>query len=185
MTTIEPDDPRVVRASSAVLAVADSLEASGNALAPSATLAAAETRGYFTPDEDDGIRTRYRTYLAGRGALLTALSEMTEAGADEEADWPARLPAFSVALAAACLLLTGAREVIESADRSRLLRKKLDEADPRRGIPRKTFARIYRAATHPRRLALFQQALKFGSPSVLLPRSGAGVSQSIERQREA
>lgn len=161
MTTMDPGDPRVVRAASAVLAVAGSLEADGAAPADPETLAAAEARGYFTPGEDEGVRTRYQAYLAGRAALLTALMAMEEACGTKEDQWSGRLPAFAVALAAGGLVRLGSGELIAAASRSRLLRKKLDEADTRRGIPRKTFARIYRAATHPRRLARFHEALAF------------------------
>jgi hypothetical protein len=142
-----------------VLAVAGSLDAGGAVPADPATLAAAGARGYFTPGEDEAIRARYRAYLAGRAALLEALASMEEAsGGDDRAD---RVPALVVALAAACLLLRGARELIGAAGGSRLLRKKLDESDPLRGIPRKTFAGLYRDATRPRRLLRFHEVLEF------------------------
>lgn len=162
MNPIEPDDPRVVRAAAAVLAVDGSLDTlQAGAPADAAMLAAAEGRGYFTPAEDERIRVHYQGFLGGRAALLESLSAMREACGSKENQWLERLPAFVVALAAACLLLRGARELVEIADTSRLLRKKLDEADLRRGIPRKTFARIYRAATDRRQLARFYEGLAF------------------------
>ncbi|MCH7227072.1 YiiX/YebB-like N1pC/P60 family cysteine hydrolase [Haloferula sp. A504] len=156
MTTPHPDDPKVARAAAAVLAAADSFE---GAPASPEVLAAAGARGYFTPGEDERIRVRYRSFLAGRAALLEALASMEESCGSKENQWLERLPSFVVALAAATVLLRGARETIETALTSRLLRKKLDEADPCRGIPRKTFTLIYRAATRPRRLLQFHDAL--------------------------
>lgn len=156
-TTIHPDDPAVAHAAAAVLAAVDSFEGGP---AGREVLAAAEARGYFTPGEDERIRARYRSFLAGRAALLEALAGMEKSCGSKENQWLQRLPAFVVALAAACVLLRGARQTIEIARTSRLLRKKLDEADACHGIPRKTFTRIYRAATNPRRLLQFSDALE-------------------------
>jgi hypothetical protein len=66
-----------------------------------------------------------------------------------------------VALLAACLLARGTRAWIAPASRSRLLRRKLDEADRAGGLPRKSFARLYRATTDPRRLRQLGEALAF------------------------
>jgi len=161
LTPIPANDPRVARAAAAVLAAADSLAAAGAAPADPRMLAAAERRGYFIPEEDEAIRARYRGFLAGRAALLGALESMESACGSDSRRWSGRLPALAVGLAAACLLLAGSRDLILSARGSRLLRKKLDEPDTRRGIPRKTFARLYRGATHPRRLVRFREALEF------------------------
>jgi hypothetical protein len=66
-----------------------------------------------------------------------------------------------VALAASALLVRRTREMIALAGRSRLLRKKLDEADAFHGLPRKTFTQLYRATTSIRRLAKLRDALGF------------------------
>jgi hypothetical protein len=126
-----------------------------------AMLAAAEARGYIAPDEDEEIKIRYTQYLSVRSALLSLLGAMEPASGRNAEQWQRDLPRFTAAFAAACLLLRGALGLVARAGRSRLLRKKLDEADVLRGIPRKTFAGIYRASTDTSRLHRFREAADF------------------------
>ncbi len=124
-------------------------------------LAGAAARGYLTPAEDEAIRVRYAQYLSVRAALLAALSSAEDACSRAAGGWAARLPAFCVALAAACLLLRQTRGLAPQALACPLLGRKLDEPSPCHGIPRKTFARMLRAATDPVRLLRFRKAATF------------------------
>jgi hypothetical protein len=128
---------------------------------PPAMLAAAEARGYIAPDEDEEIKIRYTQYLSVRTALLSVLGGMEPASGKDAAQWKRDLPRFATAFAAASLLLRGALGLTAQAERSRLLRKKLDETDALRGVPRKTFAGIYRASTDTTRLHRFREAADF------------------------
>jgi hypothetical protein len=124
-------------------------------------LAGAEARGYFDPVEDEEIKLRYAQYLRVRAVLLEVLALMEEASGADGRSWEGRLAPFVTAFAAACLLVRGSRALARQAGASRLLRKKLDEGDPARGVPRKTFAAIYRASTDTPRLARFRAAADF------------------------
>ncbi len=150
-------DARVRQGARTVLGAADAARA-GLALP---FLAAAAERGYFTPGEDEIVRLRYSQYLAARAALLSTLSTLEQACSPAAGGWQARLPAFTVAFAAACLLLRQARGLAGPAAREPLLSRKLDEASQGHGLPRKTFARMFRATTDPVRLLQFRQAADF------------------------
>jgi hypothetical protein len=157
MQRADTDDSDLRRAA---LVLAAAAPASEVIFAP-AMLAAAEARGYIAPDEDEEIKIRYTQYLGVRAALLSLLGGMEPAGGRDAGQWKHHRPRFTAAFAAACLLLRGASGLVNQAVRSRLLRKKLDEADALRGIPRKTFAGVYRASTDTSRLHRFREAADF------------------------
>jgi hypothetical protein len=148
---------------------------------PPAMLAAIEARGYIAPDEDEEINLRYAQYLSVRTALLSLLGGMEPASGRSAEEWKRDLPRFTVAFGAASLLLRGALGLVAQAGRSRLLRKKLDEADVLRGIPRKTFAGIYRASTDPSRLHRFREAADFyyGHRNEIQVLAGNGVLDQV------
>ena len=150
-------DTRVRQGARTVLGAADAARA-GLALP---FLADAARRGYFTPGEDEIVRLRYSQYLSARAALLSALGSLEQACSPAAGGWRARLPAFTVAFAAACLLLRQARGLATLAAREPLLAAKLDEASQGHGIPRKTFSRLFRATTDPARLLRFREAADF------------------------
>jgi hypothetical protein len=150
-------DPRVREGARTVAAAAP--EARAGVVLP--FLEASSARGYFTPDEDEAVRVRYAQYLGVRGALLSTLAELEQACAPARGGWARQLPAFAVAFAAACLLLRQARGLAALAGVYPLLARKLDEASPLHGIPRKTFTALYRATTDPLRLARFRDAAEF------------------------
>lgn len=154
-TLAADENARVSGAARAVLAAA-------RIPAPGETwifLAEADQRGYFTPSEDEQIRSAYATYLATRASLIDVVAALEPECRSAADDWRLRRPAFAVTLAAAALLAQGSRRALSLGKQSRLLRKKLDEPDPHRGVPAKTFARLYQAATTPHRLAKLYEAL--------------------------
>jgi hypothetical protein len=154
-----PDHDPLVRAARTVLAVASATPAAGPLGPDWEFLAEANTRGYLTPPEDTTVRTRYAGYLASREALARVITSLEPICGSNPARWQEQLPAVAITLAAAATLAAGSRATIALAQTSRLLRKKLDEPDSAFGIPPKTFARLYRASTSPRRLALLFEAL--------------------------
>ena len=151
----------VARGVSAVLAVAGALPDELGLREELASVAAAVARGYFLPDEDALVRRRYVGYLSLRAALLETLGDLAAMAGRGRIQWQQRLPVFTTAFAAACVLMRANRFVIDLAGDKPLLWKKLDEADVVAGIPRKTFTTIYRAATSPANLRRFLAASDF------------------------
>ena len=159
-TALDSTDPRVQRAATSVLGAAtpETLGAPGEI---AAIVDKSRDRGYFLPDEDDAVRVRYSRFLGTRSVLLSTLAAMESVAGGRDSEWERRLPAFAVALVATCQIARGSRDWIALAATSRILRKKLDEADSRHGVPRKTFARLYRSGTDTSRKLHFQHAVAF------------------------
>lgn len=157
---LDPADPRIQRAATAVLG-ATNPEIFDAPAEIAEILDKSRDRGYFLPDEDDAIRVRYSRFLASRSVLLTTLAAMESVAGGRDAEWQRRLPAFVVALASTCQLVRGSRGWIGLASTCRPLRKKLDEPDARHGVPRKTFARLYRSSTNTSRKFHFQHAVRY------------------------
>ncbi len=113
--------------------------------------ARARRRGYFTPGEDDAVRARFAQYLTAREGLrqtiheLAPLAEQYQSAPDREG----QLRGFLLGYTAACLLVHGGRHLIEQWSADAIIRRKLDEAEPRYRIPRKQYTAIYRGVTSP------------------------------------
>lgn len=118
-------------------------------------------RGYFLPDEEESIRRKYHGFLATRAALLEVLEELAGAAGNGRVDWCQRLPVFATAFATACLLMRANRFLVDLAADRPVLWKKLDEADARSGIPRKSFTAVYQAMSRPANLRRFLMAADF------------------------
>jgi hypothetical protein len=142
----------LARSTAAMLAASRALPRHGDLHAELACVEAASARGYFLPDEDELIRLRYSQYLGLRAALLETFSELEAVAGITEMAWRNRLPVFAAAFAAACLVSRADRYVVELAAERPVVWKKLDEEDPRSGIPRKTFTGIYKSVSHPANL---------------------------------
>jgi hypothetical protein len=99
-------------------------------------------RGYFTPLEDDLVRAWFARYLTARGALLEVIADLRNEAGDD-------LRVFAVAHAAACLAVGAARFLVDEFATDPVVRRKLDEAEPRHRIPRKQYTVIYRSLTSP------------------------------------
>jgi len=111
----------------------------------------AEARGYFNPTEDERLRDTYTRYLAIRTALWDVIQSLpypakrvqrAPAAATEE-DWRG----FSIAFCAAELIVRTGEYLIDLARDRPLIWRKLDEADQRYGLKRKSFTRLYRQLT--------------------------------------
>jgi|TARA_B110000037_G_scaffold222744_1_gene299244 hypothetical protein len=123
---------------------------------------AAQERGYYLPDEDDRLRNVFANYLEIREALKAALARV-EPWIDKKdgLSFEDRLRAFVIGFTAACLLLRSGSYVIRIAEGRPVVAQKLDEAEPRFGIARKSFTEIYRAQSSVQRMWKFFMAWRF------------------------
>ncbi len=119
-------------------------------------------RGYFLPDEDEQVRGLFARYLRTRAALKETLEEMrplllgrNQVTGDE------RLKVFAVAFCTACMLMRCGRYLVDSFGRDKVIWKKLDEAEPRYGIPRKQYTKVYRSLSSPRNNWIFLAGLGY------------------------
>lgn len=121
----------------------------------------AEERGWFTPDEDERIRTRYGQYLSARMALLATLQQIEGMLQGLQRGWADHLPYFATAFAAASLMVRGSSFIVELARSRPVVWKKLDEPEQRFGLPRYTFTALHKATTDLKRRRQFREAVAF------------------------
>ena len=112
----------------------------------------AASRGYFTPDEDDRVRTRFAQYLTARAGLLQTIQELRPLALDSNGlviEGQTRVKAFAVAHASAALLVRAGRFIVDRFATNSIVQRKLNEAEPRLGIPPKQYTAIYKSLTDP------------------------------------
>ena len=107
----------------------------------------AQERGYFTPEEDETLRAAYSNYLGVRASLWEMVDDLLSyvdlPRQFKKGDWQSHLRAFAISFAGASLLVRSGYYLIDAAKNSPIVRDKLDEAEPRYGIERKQFTKIY------------------------------------------
>lgn len=122
----------------------------------------ASERGYMTPDEDDIVRTLFAKYLTSRAALIQTIEDLRPLATREvnkqNPDYP---EVFIVSYAAACLLMRAGYLLVDTFRKDAIVVKKLNEAEPRFGIPRKQFTKIYRSSTSPLNVWGFLEASRY------------------------
>ncbi len=127
-----------------------------------ARLEEARKRRYFLPDEDDLIRTRFSNYLTTRAALQSVLNDLRPYVFAEAKEAKPRHPeVFLLAFCTACMLIRSGRFLVETCKNDRVLWRKLDESEPRYGIPKRQFTQIYRSLTSPRNILIFREAIRY------------------------
>ena len=112
---------------------------------------AAEARGYYNPVEDERLRETYTRYLAIRSALWEIIQSLPDPAKrvqrDPEAathdDWRG----FAIAFCSAELIVRTGEYLIDIARDRAIVWRKLDEADSRYALDRKSFTRLYRQLT--------------------------------------
>ncbi len=133
---------KVLGAARAVAALAPAVMAIQACPAEMAAARRAAGRGYFTPLEDDLVRAWFARYLTARAALLEVIADLRKEADDD-------LRVFAVAHAAACVVVGAARFLVDEFATDPVVRRKLDEAEPRHRIPRKQYTAVYRSLTSP------------------------------------
>jgi len=155
-------DTLIARAAQTVAAIAPTLPTFDSIQAVLKANEEVNCRGYFLPDEDEQVRALFAHYLTTRAALNETLQELRPHALNELGQSkPARPELFVVSYFTACLLMRVGRFLVDSFRKQPVVWKKLDEAEPRFGIPKKQFTRVYRSLTSPRNVWVFLEASRY------------------------
>jgi len=123
---------------------------------------AAESRGYYDPLEDERLREAYARYLGVRVAIWQMIRRLKpyfkkfKSGQTQLSDTDHQ--AFGVAFCGAEIIVRTGEYLIGLAHERDIVWKKLDEAELRYGLKRKSFTRLYRQLTSAFRMHGFYQA---------------------------
>lgn len=115
----------------------------------------AQERGYYLPDEDERLRETYLRYLSGRSVLWQMIDDLSPFLKSKD------LRIFGLAFCAASILMRSSSYLIGLAKERPVVLAKLDEAEPRYKLPRKTLTKIYRYLSSPRNRWRYRQARDF------------------------
>jgi len=150
------DAARVLRASYAALPSPEDMDALIK------DSCAAEERGYYDPIEDERLRETYTNYLGVRVAIwqmIRSLRPIFNRSVVKGALLTREQhQAFGAAFCGAEIIVRTGEYLIGLARERDLVWKKLDEAEPRYGLKRKSFTRLYRQLTSAFRMFGFYQA---------------------------
>lgn len=120
-----------------------------------ADAAAAQQRGYYLPDEDERLREVYVRYLGARAGLWTMINEFRHHLNGKD------LRIFGLVFCAASCLTRSGAFLVELARDKPVVWRNLDQAEPRYGLPRKSFTGIYRNLASPHWMLRFRLARQF------------------------
>ena len=147
------------RSRSTLLAVAPTLPRREALEQETADAEAAQQRGYYLPDEDERLRHLFAQYLDVRNALKEVVARMEPwINLGDKLEREEQLKVFLLGFTSACFLLRCAQYMVGIAEGKKVVTRKLNEAEPRFGIPRKAFTQIYRSQSSVRRMFKFHEA---------------------------
>lgn len=121
----------------------------------------AQARGYYDPIEDERLREVYASYLAMRTAIwqtIQTLKPRFRRYKKGRALTEGELQAFGIAFCGAEIIVRTGEYLIGLARERDIVWKKLDEAELRYGLKRKSFTRLYRQLTSNFTMRRFYQA---------------------------
>jgi hypothetical protein len=122
----------------------------------------AEKRSYYRPEEDDRIRWAFVTYLSYRAALIRIAATYASFEAVREPELRARC--FLTGHAAGCAAFEAGLSFVSMYRDNEPVRRKLNEAESRWGLPAGMFDRIYDSVTDERNLeALHEMASHYAA----------------------
>lgn len=110
----------------------------------------AEARGYYDPLEDERLRETYASYLGMRVAIwqtIQGLKPLFGRFKKGQGLTDRELQAFGIAFCGAEIIVRTGEYLIGLARERDIVWKKLDEAELRYGLKRKSFTRLYRQLT--------------------------------------
>ena len=158
-TDVLKDAIRILRASAAAIPGIDDM----SVMIADSKLA--EKRGYYDPIEDERLREHYARYLGvrvGIWEMIHSLRPLFSTRRKESSDLTdTEIQAFAIAFCGAQLLVQSGEYLIDLAKHRDIVWKKLDEAEARYNVPRKSFTRLYRGLTSARRMRWFYRACEF------------------------
>ncbi|MBV8487088.1 MAG: 1-acyl-sn-glycerol-3-phosphate acyltransferase, partial [Planctomycetaceae bacterium] len=105
----------------------------------------ARVRGYFTPDEDDRVRQLLLAYRSYRMVLYEIVNRYLDH--DQLADPSNQLRGFMIAYASGLTLYANSMKFIQAYEHEPLIRRKLNEPDPRSRLEPGFFEEVFRAYT--------------------------------------
>lgn len=120
----------------------------------------ASVRKYYSPDEDDRLRSVFATYLRARLMLIEAMDSIMPI-LENKQNWKNELRTFAVGFTASCMLVRSTKFIIESSRKNPIIWNKLDESELRYNIERKTLTKLYESLSSPKKMYQFYQATKF------------------------
>ena len=139
-----------------LLPTRDSIEEVVNEILP------AIERGYFTPKEDELIREKFSKYLTVRAALFLVLMDLKPVLFKQLSPKDERYPeVFLIAFCTAAMLRRIGKHLIVNFRSNKMIRRKLNEAEPRYGIPGKQFTAIYRSLTSLRNAIIWREGVSY------------------------
>jgi len=148
----------------------------------------AVARGYFLPNEDEQVRSLFSKYLTTRAALNSVLEDLRPHVIEElKRSQPRNPEAFLIAYCAACLLIRSGRFLVETFRKQKVVWRKLDEAEPRYGIPAKQFTAVYKSLTSIRNNLIFNDASRYyeaHKPELMALESNPTLKPIVELVRE-
>ncbi len=121
----------------------------------------AEARGYYDPTEDERLREVYASYLGMRVAIwqtIQSLKPRFRRYKKGQSLTESELRAFGIAFCGAEIIVRTGEYLIGLARERDIVWKKLDEAELRYGLKRKSFTRLYRQLTSNFTMRRFYQA---------------------------
>lgn len=125
---------------------------------------AAEARGYYDPLEDERLRDSFANYLAVRislwqmiGAMRPHFKSVSRQGQNAQLNAD-ECRAFAIAFCGAEIIVRTGEYLIGLARERDIVWQKLDEAEMRYGLARKSFTRLYRQLTSAYRMSGFYRA---------------------------
>ncbi|MEP3889433.1 MAG: YiiX/YebB-like N1pC/P60 family cysteine hydrolase [Hellea sp.] len=124
----------------------------------------AQLRGYYDPIEDERLRETYASYLGMRVAIwqtIQSLKPRFRRFKKGKALTQGELQAFGIAFCGAEIIVRTGEYLIGLARERDIVWKKLDEAELRYGLDRKSFTRLYRQLTSNFTMRGFYQARDF------------------------
>lgn len=146
----------------AVLAAAPGLPSRSDLATELSDGVEAQRRGYYLPDEDERLRESFHRYLAVRVSLWEAVQSLLPiVDRNVRAKKLDFYRSYGIALCASAMLWRTGHALLDLAQGRDVVWQKLDEAEPRFGIERKTFTYMYEGLTAPKVMAKYRKSWRF------------------------
>jgi len=160
-----------------ILDFAEQYRCAAETLASALPALASEDRGYIRPGEDEALRPPWAQWWRLHCAGLELLDELRQRLRACYHDQRRFLQAFTMAL----LLVERARALRSMCHERRLLRKKLNEAEPALGLPARCYDLVQRRLTKARHIARLMRARRRidAAPELFAELAAAPESQAL------